>query len=62
MKKIQEFEKNSLILFILMMVSNVCNYIFQITVGNMMTVEDYGIVNTVLGIVGILTIPTTIIC
>ena len=61
MKKIQEFEKNSLILFILMMVSNVCNYIFQITVGNMMTVEDYGIVNTVLGIVGILTIPTTII-
>lgn len=61
MKKIQEFEKGSLVLFFLMMSANVCNYLFQIIVGNMMTVEDYGIVNTVLGIVGILTIPTTII-
>ena len=61
MKKIQEFEKNSLILFVLMMSSNVCNYVFQITVGNMMAVKDYGVVNTVLAIVGILSIPTTII-
>lgn len=61
MKKSHEFEKNSFILFVLMMSTNVCNYLFQIIVGNLLLVEDYGIVNTVISIVAILTIPTTII-
>ncbi len=61
MKKLQEFEKNSMILFVLLMGANGCNYLFQIIAGNRMEVEDYGIVNTVLGLVGILTIPTTMI-
>lgn len=61
MKKSHEFEKNSFILFVLMMSTNVCNYLFQIIVGNLLSVEDYGVVNTVLSIVAILTIPTTII-
>ena len=61
MKKLQEFEKNSMILFVLLMGANGCNYLFQIIAGNLMEVEDYGVVNTVLGLVGILAIPTTMI-
>ncbi|MDE7312702.1 MAG: oligosaccharide flippase family protein [Eubacterium sp.] len=61
MKKLQEFEKNSMILFVLLMVANICNYLFQIAVGNLMEVEDYGIVNTILGLIAILSIPTTMI-
>lgn len=55
------FEKNSILLFVLMMGSNVCNYLFQIIVGNLMEVESYAQVNTVLAIVSVLSIPTTII-
>ena len=61
MKKLQEFEKNSMILFVLLMGANVCNYLFQIIIGNLMSVTDYGVVNTMLGVVGVLSIPTTII-
>lgn len=61
MKKIQDFEKSSMILFVLMMGTNVTNYLFQILIGNIMTVEDYGTVNTLQSIVRILSIPTTII-
>ena len=40
MKKIgREFEKNSFMLFVLMMSANVCNYLFQIIMGNLMEVE-----------------------
>lgn len=55
------FEKNSMLLFLLMMGGNVCNYLFQIIVGNLMDVESYAQVNTVLAIVSVLSIPTTII-
>lgn len=61
MKRLQEFEKNSMILFVLLMGANGCNYLFQIIAGNLMEVEDYGVVNTILGLVGILAIPTTMI-
>lgn len=60
-KKKHDFEKNSMILFILMMSTNVCNYLFQIIVGNLLAVDDYGIVNTVLSLVGVLSIPNTIV-
>lgn len=55
------FEKNSIILFVLMMGANVCNYLFQIIVGNLMEIESYAQVNTILAIVSVLSIPTTII-
>ena len=57
----QEFEKNSLLLFVLMMSANVCNYLFQIVMGNLMEVEQYAQANTVVSLVGVLSIPTTII-
>lgn len=57
----ESFEKSSIIVFILTMTANVCNYLFQIIVGKMLSVEDYAQVNTVLAIVSVLAIPTTII-
>lgn len=55
------FEKNSMLLFVLMMSANVCNYLFQIIMGNLMEVEQYAQANTVVSLVGVLSIPTTII-
>ncbi len=60
-KEKNSFEKNSILLFALMMGGNVCNYLFQIVAGNLMEVESYAQVNTVLAIVSVLSIPTTII-
>lgn len=57
MEKNREFEKNSLILFALMMGANIFNYIFQIILGKLLTVEDYGILNTLMSMVTILSIP-----
>ena len=59
--KERTFEKNSIILFVLMMAANVSNYLFQIIVGNLMTVEDYGTVNAVLSLIQVMAIPNTII-
>ena len=55
------FEKNSFILFILMMSANVCNYLFQIIMGNFLAIEKYAQTNAIVSFVGILSIPTTII-
>ena len=44
-----------------MMAANVSNYLFQIIVGNLMTVEDYGTVNAVLSLIQVMAIPNTII-
>ena len=49
--KSNSFEKNSMIVFMLTMTANVCNYLFQIIVGKLFSVEDYAQVNTVLAIV-----------
>lgn len=57
MSKDKEFEKNSLILFVLMMGANVFNYLFQIILGKLLAVEDYGILNTLMSMVTILSIP-----
>lgn len=61
MKKIGNYEKNSMIVFALTMIANVFNYVFQIVVGKIMLVEEYAQVNTVLAIVSVFSIPTTII-
>ena len=60
-KKDYSFELNSLVLFIMMMLSNICNYLFQIIVGNLVQIEEYAQINTVLSLIAILTIPTSII-
>lgn len=59
--KSKSFEASSAILFGLMMVANVCNYLFQIVIGHMMEIEQYAQVNAIISFVGVLSIPTTII-
>ncbi len=61
MKKDYSFEKNSLIIFVLMQMANVCNYLFQIITGKMMAVDDYAILNTLVSIYVMFTIPNTAI-
>lgn len=41
-----EFERNSLIVFSISMLSNVINYLYQIIMGNLLSPSDYGLVNT----------------
>lgn len=60
--KNREFEKNSIILFVLMMSANVINYLFQIIIGRFLNdVADYGTINALLSIFNILSLPCSII-
>lgn len=60
MKK-KSFEFNSILLFVLMMAANVCNYLFQIIVSKLIgSVELYGIVNTLISIQSIVLVPNTL--
>lgn len=60
MKK-KSFEVNSIVLFVLMMFANVCNYLFQIVIARLLVdVEKYGIVNTLVSFQAICNIPTTL--
>lgn len=59
--KIGSFEKDSIVLFVLMMVSNVCNYLFQIITGRLLSVEDYATINTLLSLLTIFSVPNAII-
>lgn len=61
MKKDHSFEKNSLIIFVLMQLANVCNYLFQIFTGNLMSVEDYAVLNTLVSLYALFCMPNTII-
>lgn len=60
-RKSESFEANSIMLFALMMIANICNYLFQIIIGHMVQIEQYAQINAIVSLVGILSIPTTII-
>lgn len=57
----KNFEINSIILFIFMMGTNVCNYLFQIITGRLLSVRDYGTVNTLMSLIVYFSIPNSII-
>lgn len=60
--KIKDFayEKNNIIVLSLTMLANVLNYVFQITMGNMMSVADYGMLNALLSFYVILSMITNL--
>ena len=60
-EKGNEFEKNSLLLFSLMMGANIFNYLFQIVLGHLLSVGDYGILNTLMSMVTIMSIPNLLL-
>lgn len=51
-----ELEKNSSILFALLMIANLFNYLFQIIMGRMLAPSDYGLLNTLLSLFTILSV------
>ncbi len=51
-----ELEKNSFMLFIIMMFGNFLNYLFQIIMGGLLDVEDYGRLSALLSIIAILSV------
>lgn len=59
--KKKNFEMNSIILFVFMMGTNVCNYLFQIITGRLLSVKDYGTVNTLMSLIVYFSIPNSII-
>ena len=60
-KRVGELEKNSMILFIIMMAGNFLNYLFQIIMGNKLAVEDYGQLTALLSIISILSVISAIL-
>lgn len=55
-----QYEKNNIIVLSLTMLANLLNYIFQITMGNMMSVADYGMLNALLSFYVILSMITNL--
>ncbi len=56
--KKKSFEWNSLVLFILLMIANAVNYLYQVIVAKLLpTVEQYGVVNSLLALFSILIVP-----
>jgi len=58
--KAHELEKSSLLLFVLMMVANVCNYLFQLVMGRMMIPSDYGTLNTLLSVFTVFSVSSNL--
>lgn len=61
MNSSKEFEKNSSILFALMMLANVVNYLFQIVTGRLLDVDSYGELNTMISIFTLIALPSTVL-
>lgn len=59
MKNNRELEKGSAVLFILMMLANVLNYLFQIITGRLLDVKTYGELNTLMSIFTLALLPST---
>ncbi len=59
-KKGYELEYNSILLFVIMMSSNFLNYLFQILMGNLLSVEDYGTLTALLSMISIVSVISTI--
>lgn len=53
-----ELEANGMIVFGISMVAGVINYLYQIVMGNMMTPEEYGLLNTLLSLTLVLSVPS----
>lgn len=59
-KGTMNFEKNSLLLLFFSITSSLCNYLFQVTTGNMLSEVDYGNANALLSLSVILSVPTAL--
>ena len=56
-----ELEKSSMVMFLMMMVANVCNYLYQILMSGMLTTAEYGTLNTLLSLSIVIGVPSGIL-
>jgi len=54
----KEFEKNSIIIFFFTITVNIINYLFQIIMGRMLDVSQFGLINTLFSFYALLTMPS----
>lgn len=59
LKKLNTFQKSVMISFMFSMVGSVLNYLFQIVMGNMLSVEEFGVYNSVNAVIANLAIIFT---
>lgn len=60
MKK-KNFEYNSILLFVMMMMANGCNYVFQIVIARLLgDAGQYAVVNTLISLLSVFLIPNTL--
>lgn len=60
-KKNNYFEKAGAKIFMFSMIANGCGYLFQIIMGHMLSVENYGIINALIALISILSAPGSVI-
>ena len=60
-RAVREFEKNSLVVFSIMMIANLGNYLYQIIMGKLLTTESFGDLNTLLSLSMVLSVPAGIL-
>lgn len=54
MKKLGDFEKNTFIVFFMSIVASIVNYVYQIVLGKILGISDYGVANVILAYVSYL--------
>lgn len=60
MKK-RNFEYNSILLFVMMMLANGCNYVFQVVIARLLdNAEQYAVMNTLISLQAVFLIPNTL--
>jgi len=57
----KEFEKYSILVFMLNMLGDISNYFFQIVMGRMLDVDRFGILNSLLSLYTIISIPVSVV-
>jgi O-antigen/teichoic acid export membrane protein len=57
----KEFEKYSILVFLLSMLGNISNYFFQIIMGRMLDVDLFGILNSLYSFYAIISMPVSVI-
>ncbi len=61
MKTKINYEKQNIVMMILLLLPSAINYVFQMVIGQGLSVEAYGVTNSVLSLIGVLGVPGSII-
>ena len=57
----RELRRGGLILLIMMMFANAFNYLFQVLMGRMLTIEEFGTMNALFSWVAIVSLPIGVV-